>query len=461
MIILLKKYKYKKYALLCFNIVFYLFSGIEGLIVIVLFGMITFFGAGYLEKHKNRWTTGLIIAISLLPLFMFKYINFLCHDILGMEQIITFSDIIAPLGISYFTFQGVGYLIDVYRDKYKSEKSFMDYMIFLSLFTCISAGPINRADKMLEQIKRYDYVDFDYERCVEGFRYILLGVMLKVMISTRMAQVATGTYSHIQDVSGLALLIASVCFTIQIFCDFCGYSFMAYGLSKVLGFEVIQNFNRPYSSKSITEFWRRWHISLSSWLRDYVYFSLGGSRCSKLRTYFNLMVTFTLSGLWHGAALNYIFWGALNGFLLVIEKVTGLYKVGITRLSRILHWAITIILINITWIFFKVPSVKQGFYVIYKIITDTIRSVYRLSSVDSVLSLCADMGVTISDFLCVIVSGLMYLYFELSICRYDNPTLYFRHNNSLVRWVKYVVFIVLIFTIGATGNAGDFIYAKF
>lgn len=460
MLLLLSKNRHKRIFLLSLNVIFYLYSGVGGFINLIIFTIVTYIGGRMVYKNKNKLLFAVFLIIALFPLVFYKYTDFVIRDCLHLSEGILYKYSI-PIGISFITFQGIGYLVDVFKGKCESEKNILDYFIYLSLFTSVTSGPINRSEQILKQIKLYNNKGFDYNRCVQGFRYILLGIFLKLLISGRMSQVVSLPFSNPESSGGFVLLIASICFTIQIFCDFCGYSYMAYGLSKVIGIDVVQNFERPYYSCTITEFWRRWHISLSSWLKDYIYIPLGGSRCSKIRTYFNLLVTFLVSGLWHGAAWNYVFWGLLNGICLVVEKVTGLNKGPINKCVKIIRRIIMLIILNFMWIFFRSETLADAFLIIYKIVFETVENITSSLSLSGILNIVSGLGVTVSEFIAVVISVGTFMIYELLIDRRDNPISFFDNKHTTVRWIKYMTLIFIMLIVGATGQAGEFIYASF
>lgn len=460
MLLLLSRSKQKRNILLLLNIIFYLYSGIAGFLNLLVFTVITFVGGKSIEKNNSKVLFIFVLILSLLPLVLYKYTDFIIRDCLHISEGVL-NNISIPLGISFVTFQGVGYIIDIFKGKYKAEKNIIDYFIYLSLFTSVISGPINRPENILMQIKKYNESEFNYDRCVQGFRYVLLGIFLKLLISGRMAQVVEIPFSNPYNSSGLVLLIASICFTIQIFCDFCGYSYMAFGLSKIIGIDVIQNFKHPYFSYTITEFWRRWHISLSSWLRDYIYIPLGGSRCSKLRSYLNLLITFIISGLWHGASWNYIFWGLINGLFLVTEKITNLNKTPGNKVFRVIRRIFNLLLLNFMWIFFRAKTLSDAFIILYKIIFETPKNVVTSLSLSGALDIVSKLGTTASNFIAAVISVIVFIIFEILVDRKDNPIEFFENKYSVVRWCKYVTIIFLVLIFGVTGQAGEFIYGNF
>ena len=270
-----------------------------------------------------------------------------------------------PMGISFFTFQAVGYMLDVYHGRIKAEKCFVDYVLFVSFFPQIASGPISKASELLPQIKKKR--EFNYEQSVSGLKYLLWGMFLKVVLADRAGIYVDTVFSEYAKFSGLGCFIGSLLYSVQIYADFAGYSLMAVGIAKTLGFDLINNFVRPNFSVSITDFWRRWHISLSRWLKDYVYIPMGGSRCCKLRNYWNIFVTFLVSGIWHGANWTFIVWGIFHGVCQIIEKMFGWNKKeykGIAKFCRIL---LTFLIVTIAWTIFRSPSISDtiGYFLRY------------------------------------------------------------------------------------------------
>lgn len=298
---------------------------------------VTFIAAKRIEKNKAYgkkkyliWT-GIVFAV--FPLFIFKYYNFISSQLqivlyfIGIHTELPGLNWTIPLGLSFFTIQAVGYLIDVYLRRYKAENSWWDYMLFVSFFPQIASGPISKARDLLPQIKAKR--TFRYPQFVEGCRWLLWGMFLKVCVADRLGIIVDSVYNNYLYNDGTSLFIASIFYSFQIYSDFAGYSYMAMGVGKIMGFDLVNNFCRPYLSLSVTDFWRRWHISLSTWLRDSIYIPLGGNRCSKIRNYFNIFVTFLVSGIWHGANWTYIFWGISHGIAQILEKMLGAKQVGV------------------------------------------------------------------------------------------------------------------------------------
>ena len=304
---------------------------------LVLLGvtLITYFGGQFLEAHgdtkkRKRRIAWLFVLLGLLPLLTFKYYNFLNENLvsglsaIGLKLALPGLNWAVPVGISFFTFQAIGYMLDVYHGRTKAEKNLLDYVLFVSFFPQVTSGPISTAEDLMPQIKEAHF--FDYEQGKQGLKQLLWGMFIKLVIADRLGMYVDTVYANYIHYSGSTCLLASLFYTIQIYCDFAGYSLMAIGIARTLGFYLIDNFRRPYLSISITDFWKRWHISLTRWLTRQVYIPLGGSRFGKVRTYRNILITFLVSGIWHGANWTFIVWGVIHGALQIIEKARGWQK---------------------------------------------------------------------------------------------------------------------------------------
>ena len=325
---------------------------------------------------------GLSFGSNLAILFFFKYFNFAFYTVSRMLQLFGLHsfqssfNIILPVGISFYTFQALSYTMDVYRGEIYQENNFFKYALFVSFFPQLVAGPIERSKNLLKQISIKH--PFNWDTVQRGLLQMLFGYFQKVVISDNIAVLVNYVYDNYRSFGSIELALATAGFAIQIYCDFGGYSNIAIGAAKVMGFDLMKNFNTPYFSLSISEFWRRWHISLSTWFRDYLYIPLGGNRKGKARKYINLMIVFLCSGLWHGAGWHYIIWGELNGFYQIVGDATKMIRLKINSLlkidtalfsHRLLKALITFTLINISWIFFRANSVKESVEILVRIAT--------------------------------------------------------------------------------------------
>lgn len=282
------------------------------------------------------------VTINLGVLFFFKYFDFFLENVnrvLSIFHIQLLSkpfDVMLPVGISFYTFQALGYIIDVYRGEIKAERNLFRYALFVSFFPQLVAGPIERSKNLLEQIRKIpSRKNVSFENVVNGFTIILYGLFLKMVLADRISILVNTVFGQVFMYGTIELVIGAIGFAIQIYCDFGSYSLIAIGTAQVMGFELMENFNTPYFAHSIKDFWRRWHISLSSWLRDYLYIPLGGNRHGKIRKYINIMVTFLMSGLWHGASWNYVIWGGLHGIYQVIGEMTNPLRGKIQNILKI------------------------------------------------------------------------------------------------------------------------------
>lgn len=333
----------------------------------------------YIERSEGRgrkaWLIASIISTCAV-LFVFKYFNFFIGSFTSLAQLLGWSipsehwNIILPIGLSFHTFQSLSYVVEVYRGKQKAEHNFVTYATYVMFFPQLVAGPIERPQNLLHQF--CEVHPFDYARVTGGLKRMAWGFFKKLVVADRLALYVNDVYSVPQNHNGLQLTLATFFFAYQIYCDFSGYSDIAIGSARVLGFRLMENFDTPYHSLSISEFWRRWHISLSTWFRDYVYFPLGGNRVGKSRWVFNIMVTFGISGLWHGANWTYVIWGLLNGSYLVVGEVTkpvrksffGLLGLPESALLRkVIMLVSTFVLVCAAWVVFRSRTIQDAFYI--------------------------------------------------------------------------------------------------
>lgn len=436
-----------------------LYMNWEPAFAIVLVGVtaITFIGAKCIEQSKTSskklicWCFGLL---GLLPLLVFKYYNFLNDSIteglenIGMHFSLPGLNWPIPVGISFFTFQAVGYLLDVYHKRIPAEDNILNYALFVSFFPQVTSGPISTAKDLMPQFK--DSHTFNYGQGVEGLKMLLWGMFLKCVVADRLGIYVDTVYSNYTHYSGATCFLASIFYTIQIYGDFAGYSLMAIGIAKTIGFDLINNFNRPYFATSITDFWRRWHISLTRWLTTHVYINLGGNRCSKWRQYWNIMITFLVSGLWHGANWTFVVWGFIHGLLQILEKALGIdpkgrfaNKMEELNFLKPIRIIITFMLVNFAWIFFRMPTVSDAWNVICKIAT-TDKGMYQEVQYMPIMVLIFAMLI-VGEFSEEYLDGR----FNLFSCKY-----------SLVRRGAYLMLFALLLLYGVL-DASSFIYVSF
>ncbi|MBL7889574.1 MAG: MBOAT family protein [Bacteroidia bacterium] len=406
-------------------------------------------------KKKKFWFW-LSIGINLGFLGTFKYFNFFASSFaealnkLGLHVDPVTLNIILPVGISFYTFHGLSYVIDIYKDKIQPERNFVDYAVFVSFFPLLVAGPIERATHLLPQIKKERI--FRYDKAVDGMRQILWGFFKKVVIADNCAEYANEIFNNYTEHNSSTLIMGAFFFTIQIYCDFSGYSDIALGTARLFGIELLRNFAYPYFSRDIAEFWRRWHISLSSWFRDYIYIPLGGSKVSTLKKIRNTFIIFLISGFWHGANWTFIVWGALNALyflpLLLFERNrTNIETVAQGKLfpsvKELLGMLLTFSLTILAWIFFRAQSVTDAFNYICLIFTKHVFSAPTIIGTTLLL--------------------LIFLFFMIEWLGRERP-----HPLGMVdllpkkalRWFTYLTILMLIIIFGSFNNT-EFIYFAF
>ena len=387
--------------------------------------------------------------LGLLPLLIFKYYDFLNNIIsdglatIGLQFSLPGLNWAIPVGISFFTFQAVGYMLDVYHGRVKAEKNFLDYLLFVSFFPQVMSGPISKADELLPQIKKPR--TFNYEQGKQGLKYLLWGMFIKLVIADRLGLFVDTVYANYIHYSGSTCFVASIFYTLQIYCDFAGYSLMAVGIARTLGFNLVNNFRRPYLATSITDFWKRWHISLTRWLTQQVYIPLGGSRCSKTRTYWNIFVTFLVSGIWHGANWTFIVWGCMHGVFQIVEKALGWQKYeGTNWAIKAIRICVTFLLVNFAWIFFRMPNLGDAFSMIGQMVTNL--GTPNLSDIAFSVRIVLAMTLTI-----LLFKDIKDEFFSSRIRFLD---------KKVVRWSIYVFLFAMILSYGVL-DGGQFIYVSF
>lgn len=420
---------------------------------LILMGVtvITFIGAYLIHRtqetgRREKALVAFFTLLGILPLIVFKYNGFINENIswglssLGLDVSLPGLNWAIPVGISFFTFQSVGYMLDVYHGRIEAERNITDYVLFVSFFPQVVAGPISKAEELLPQLKKEK--TFDYTQSVRGLRYLLWGLFLKVVLADRAGIYVDAVFGAYDKFSGLGCCIASILYSIQIYADFAGYSFMAIGVAKLLGFDLINNFRRPYFAQSVSDFWRRWHISLTRWLTQQVYIPMGGSRGGKLNTYRNVMVTFLVSGIWHGANWTFIIWGCIHGFLLVIEKALGIGKIELRGGWKVIRILGTFIIVTTAWVFFRSPSIGDAFGLISRYVSGN--------------------GVLIADvqtLLHILVALIPFLLYEC--CSELFPVFYDKlRRYTVVRWTAYIALTAMIVLMGIHDGSA-FIYSSF
>ncbi len=432
------------------------------LLLLLTTTVMCYFTGKFIEKYRDKAKlisfVNIFICFSIL--FYFKYLNFAIESLVSSIEFLNIMqfektpilNIILPIGISFHTFQNVGYTIDVYRKKIKAKKDFLQFALFSSYFPQLVAGPIERSNNLMPQLEKEHF--FNYNQAVSGMVMILVGFIKKVAIADTIAIYVDAVYNNVSEFTGIALIVATVLFAFQIYCDFSGYSDMAIGFSKLLGIELMNNFKSPYLSKSITEFWRRWHISLSSWFKDYVYIPLGGSRTSLIKNIRNLIITFLISGIWHGANWTFVIWGLYHGLLLVIELMLRKNNVKI-KLPEFIKLIGTFTLVGIGWVFFRANSVSDALYVLKNMFNEiSLSPSYFINSLQ-------DMGFT--TFSLVMVFILIIVLFIVDYFNRDNKIdQYILSKSKYISWLICLVGVGLVlFCMMFLSESQNFIYFQF
>jgi len=458
--------RYRQALLLLASYYFYMCWKAEYLFLILVSTLIDYTAGILMGKTERLARRRLYLILSLLTnlglLFTFKYFNFfndsfrLLFRHFNLIYHVPALKVLLPVGISFYTFQTLSYTIDVYRGKKEPERNLAVFALYVAFFPQLVAGPIERSTRLLPQF--YEKMEFDYERVKNGLLLMAWGFFKKVVIADRLAIYVNQVYGSPGDFSGPVLLLATYFFAFQIYCDFSGYSDIAIGAAQVMGYRLMLNFNRPYFSKSISEFWKRWHISLSSWFRDYLYIPLGGNRVARWRWYANLFIVFLVSGLWHGANWTFVVWGGLHGSYLLISIWTDGFrafvrrKIGLEKhpaLKKAIRVAVTFHLVLFSWIFFRAQSLTEALFIIRNIfsnwqwpalmtvpgfgLTEIIFAVASIFVMESVHLL--QRGTAIRDLL--------------------------GRQSTGLRWAVYFLLVMAILLFGAYDNSRAFIYFQF
>lgn len=455
--------------LICADMFFMAYSfTLSGCAAFFAAAVFSYGGAVLCAKSKNKTAKRLFAAlgagIPICLLILFKYIGFI-PPLFGGRGL----ELAAPLGISYYTLQTISYCVDVYREKIAPEKHFGYYFIYLTFFPYFISGPIERAGDILSQLKADK--KFDYSSAKNACFYIVLGMFQKLAVANNLANFADKAFNNPQGVTGMSLLFAAVLYSVQIYADFAGYSNMALGLAKLLGIKITQNFKQPYFSLSIKEFWRRWHISLSLWLKDYIYIPLGGSRCKKYRHCLNLFITFIVSGLWHGAGLCFAVWGALHGLYQIVGMLLRPIKEKMYKRLHIKETSVPVkalkmlclfVLVGFAWIFFRVgcidgtaqmpADISTAWYIIKKIAAD-----FSLSYTAAANGL---VMISLTPVYLVRLALLTAVFFAAEAAAY---------KQGFAKWLAArpaavqaaACYVLLIFSTFFSADSGGFLYFKF
>ncbi|MBX9850853.1 MAG: MBOAT family protein [Cytophagaceae bacterium] len=471
-------YKYRWFLLLMASCYFYMAFVPIYILILGFTIVVDYFAAIYIEKASGKKRRNLLIislASNIFILAVFKYYNFINENLsfivtlFGHENPIPFLKILLPIGLSFHTFQAMSYTIEVYRGNQKPEKHFGIYSLYVMFYPQLVAGPIERPQNILHQF--YEKHNFQPNQATEGLKLILWGMFKKILIADRIAAMINPVFNSPQSYEGIPLILASILFAFQIYCDFSGYSDIAIGSAKVMGFKLMNNFNHPYCSRSISEFWSRWHISLSTWFRDYLYIPMGGNRVKISRWYFNLFFVFIISGLWHGANWTYIIWGALHGLYLICALFTAKASekfVSIVRLTKApILWnacqtLATFLLVCFAWVFFRASSFSDAYYI----------STHLFSNIGQQLRMIltdygnSRMNLVYLNTGMISFATLVVFIFVMELIQWkqrkEGDTRYFFQNKPIaIRWSFYIFLVISISLFGVFHNNSEFIYFQF
>ena len=482
---------YRYLVVLAANCYFYLGFGVRNFILLCIVCVATYLGAIFMEKcHGNlkKLCFGLPFAVSLGLLLVFKYFNFagqVLSDTLGIFGI-GFTPVVlklaAPIGISFYTFKVISYMVEVYRGKLPAQRNFAKYAVYVGFFPQIASGPIERPAPFFEKLESlgtevkggfFRFDGFSYEKASNALKLMGVGFFKKMIVADLLSGYVTKVFSNVTAYDGFALMTAAVLFSIQIYCDFAGYSDIANGAAQLLGFNGARNFEYPYFSASVKEFWGRWHISLSTWFRDYIYIPLGGSRVGSFRYAINIMITFMVSGLWHGASLTFIVWGALHGAVQVLEtfahnawarlrgrdpKDKAYRKKGAARIVSIV---LVFIFATVAWVFFEADSVSDALYVLTNMWHGIASPVAYIKG--GLQSIGINSGMMLH---LIIVIGMLFVYdLTAYIASQKGSTIFawFNRLPKVVRWLVYILVVDLmaIWFMQYGADSSSFVYFEF
>lgn len=454
--------RYRWGVLLAASYIFYAFCSLDYMLLLALVSLAAYAAALLIQRSQSsRCRKAYLICFTaavLSILVFFKYFNFLSTSLAALFSLVSgkqdpfLIELLLPVGISFYTFVSVSYVVDVYRGKISAEKHLGRFALFISFFPTVLSGPIERADNLLAQINRPS--EFDYALAVCGLRDLLIGFFKKMVVADSLGVFVDNVYGSIHSYTGFTLIIIALFYTVQIYCDFSGYSSIAVGIAKLFGIRLRKNFGYPYFATSIKEFWGKWHISLSTWFRDYVYIPLGGNRVGKLRHKLNLMITFLVSGLWHGASWNFVIWGGIHGFVQVLES--GFSRKGKSggRIWGFVKWLFVMLIVTVAWVFFRAQTLGDAVYVF----THCLEGILDIKSY--VVNGVGALPVGKIDVLLTVVPAVFLFQLEL-MCKGKAFAEAVDSVNKPMRWVIYVLLVLMIVFLTPVINQSTFLYFQF
>lgn len=448
-------------VLLFFSYSFFVFYNVESAAVLACVTLLSWVGGAVIGRIKSDSKyRKLVFLLSIIAcvavLFIFKYLNFSISIISSVcKAELSPVHLLLPVGVSFYTFQAIGYIADIYHERQSPEKHFGYYAVYMSYFPKLISGPIERAEVFIPQIKSGS--SFNEKTALHGAKIFLVGSFKKFVVAEQTAVWVNMVFTDIQSYRGLSLVLASFLFTVQIYCDFSGYSEMAIGMSELLGIKLTVNFRSPYLSASLKEFWSRWHISLSQWLRDYIYFPLGGNRVSSLRHKLNLLITFLVSGLWHGASFTFIFWGFLHGIAQVLETVIRSKKRANegSMIRRIPRSIICFIFVSLAWIPFRASSIYDAFYCV----------VHMFDGIFSPISYISDayraLGLTKGIISLTAVEIFLVAVLDIVGYKCGDAVSEIEKTPKILQWMFFVVLVCATIIVAPINAGSSFIYEQF
>jgi D-alanyl-lipoteichoic acid acyltransferase DltB (MBOAT superfamily) len=454
-------------VLLAANILFYMYGGPVYILLMLAIALVTWlcgyrigYGGAKEGSRSSKYLLSAAVVVVLGFLAFFKYADFAIGTVSSIWSMLSIGfspstlKLALPLGISFYSFAAIGYVVDVYKGKITAEKNFLKYLTFVSFFPSVLSGPINRAGDIMPQIN--DPADFDYDLAVTGLRQMLWGFFKKLIIADTLTLYVDPIFNNVRFYFGFTLVMSTILYTFQIYCDFSGYSDIAIGTARLLGIDLKENFRSPYYSRSIKEFWSRWHISLSTWFRDYVYIPLGGNRVSKPRQYWNLMVTFLTSGLWHGANWTFVLWGGLHGAVQAVEKMLGIRTYKKRNAIWLFRCFLVFLFATVAWVFFRANTIGDAFYLLTHFLTGLSSPATYLRTGFKAVGMTSGALAN-----CVL--------FLIPLCWYDlvsglrdrDAREVLSEKKAWVQWLVYLVIGLYVVFLSQKGVAAEFVYMQF
>ena len=455
-----KKQEYGLLWMAASSLVFYAWAGISILLLFIASLILNYIFTLFIKRSNSKLILALGIILNVILLIYFKYSGFLVQNINALFSTdFIFKNIALPLGISFFTFTQISWLVDTYRGETR-DYSLLEYVLFISYFPKMAEGPIALHGDILPQFRDPAKKTVDYDNISRGIMIFVLGLFKKLMIADTLGKAVDWGFNNVPDLYSMDIWIVMLCYTLQIYFDFSGYCDMAAGVSLLFNIELPVNFNSPYKALSITDFWKRWHISLTSFLRKYIYFPLGGSRKGTVRTYINMMIVFIISGIWHGANWTFILWGALHGACQVLHRI---FRKPFDKIFAPVRWFITFLFVNIAWLLFRADSVAQWWYMVgkafsikYRTMHEELVSVFKIPRLRSVLSVA---GISYSDMGVYVFGMVLMLILCMFICLVPRNNLERQHRTSV--WTLALTFVLFMVCFLSLSNVTSFLYFNF